>query len=96
MVINDYVICENNHRTNVSIKNGQIISKETFSHQSELLKNPNIPDHIKRFIEEAYLCLNAKASRAGASMVRLMLDGLLWEIGFKDRMAGEKLTNFEK
>lgn len=93
--INDFCLCNNNHKTSVTIRGGKIIFKNTRV-ESDIVEYARVPDHLKEITKEAYVCMTEKVSKAGACMVRLMLDGLLWEIGFKDGFLGRKLNNFER
>lgn len=92
LVITDHYYCSNNHKTELKIKGGKIIDKKT-EIQSEIDKFPKVPDHLKILIKEAYVCQNAKTGKAGAMMVRLILDGLLFEMSYQERMVGEKVTH---
>lgn len=90
----DFYLCNNGHKTSVIIRGGTIISKNT-RQESPLINSTTVPDHLKQIITEAYICIGEKAPKAGACMVRLMLDGLLWEMNFRRRMVGDKVTELE-
>lgn len=87
--------CENSHKISVTLLGGKIISINPRD-ESDIVQYPNVPDHLKEIIREAYICKAEKAAKAGMCMVRLMLDGLLWELGFHDKYVGDKVKSFEQ
>ena len=87
--------CENKHKTTFNLLSGKIIGVDP-REESDIVQYSNVPDNLKEIIREAYICKAEKASKAGMLMVRLMLDGLLWELGFQDRYVGDKVIKFEQ
>jgi len=94
LAIKDYYFCKNQHKTELIIKNNKIFDKNT-GIESDIDTFPNVPPHLKTFIKEAYACQNAKTDKAGAMITRLVLDGLLWEMHYRQKMVGQKVDKLK-
>lgn len=94
IVMTDFYHCKNNHKTTLKFKDGKIIDKNSTNY-GDIEDYPGVPKHLKEFIKEAYVCQNEKASKAGATLVRLILDGFLWELRIRDRYVGTKVNTLK-
>lgn len=96
MTISDRYVCENGHTTEVSIRNEKIIFRNTIpAVESDIDDFIDVPAHIKTIVKEAYKCSAYDAPIAGASVVRRLLDELLYELGCTQPYLGAKVTQFE-
>lgn len=89
--VTDIYTCQNGHSATISIREGKIISRMT-QKTSDIEEYPDVPDYIKEIVTEAYTCSGLKVPKAGASLVRLLLDDLLYELGFTQGMCGNKVA----
>ena len=87
-----YGVCES-CESPVLIKSG----KEVTSKQKSSLATieSGIPEHIRRDIEEAEVCLNVKANKACILMSRRIIQKAVSDKGTKNRILQELINDFE-
>jgi hypothetical protein len=75
---------------------GKIVDlKPVAQKESDIDNYSDVPGDIKDVVKEAYSCMNSRASKAGASMVRLLLDGLLFHMNFQNEAPTAKVNSLE-
>jgi len=80
----------------ISIKGGKIVDfKPVAQKESDVDSYLDVPGDVKDVMKEAYSCMNSQASKAGACMVRLLLDALLFHMNFQDERPTAKVNSLE-
>jgi hypothetical protein len=96
-MVDQEVHCSGNHRTTIKVKGGRIIDlKAQRESPTDIDDYVDVPVHIKDVIKEAHICLAQDATKAGASMVRLVLDVLLFEKSFTNDQPMAKVNALEQ
>ncbi len=96
-IVEQEVLCPDNHKTTIKVKGGGIIDvKAQKDAPTDIDDYVNVPVHIKDVIKEAHICLAQDATKAGACMVRLVLDVLLFEKNFQTDQPMSKVNALEQ
>lgn len=95
-LITNLYTCPNGHRYTIFIKQAQIISITPHPIiESDIDDFVDVPDHVKKLMKEAYKCSAFEVPVAGVSVVRRLLDELLYDLGFTQKYLGTKVRRFQ-
>jgi hypothetical protein len=97
IVVTQPIYCQKCSRvTTIKVSNGELVDvKPEPADESDVDQYIDVPDHIKDSLKEAYVCKNSKVGRAGACVVRLILDDLLHTVDCHQERPYAKVVHLE-